>query len=174
MWRVGVVVAVAAIGLCGCGNDRAERRDRADREVRRVAHEYFVAYSAGNLDLACSYVADRMLETSVILSGNVGPGDRSHLGDDYDHDLGSPRGCVQVRARRRNHFGEKPVVRWKVDDVRFDRAVDRARVDTSVEGSYWMKHIGGRWRIVAFSPTRAAVRRFGGEWERDPVGLPEG
>lgn len=43
-------------------------------------------------------------------------------------------------------------------------------MDTSAEGSYWMRRIDGQWKIVAFgSPTAEGLREFGGEWEQGPA-----
>ena len=56
------------------------------------------------------------------------------------------------------------------DEVVVDRSRQRARVDTSAEGSYWMQRLHGEWKIVAFgSPTAQGLREFGGEWDRGPA-----
>jgi hypothetical protein len=151
----------------------ADRAQDVEDEVRAVARAYYEAFRSGDVRRAQRFVADRLLETSVVVGANINV-------DNYEDDgVHLPRwvraelqrkGKRLVRARRRGWSEVQRLEDWRVDEVVLDKALERARVDTSAEGSYWMRRVDGGWKIVAFgSPTADGLREFGGEWEQGPA-----
>jgi hypothetical protein len=143
----------------------------AEREVRALARAYYVAFRSGDVRRAAKFVADRLLETSVVVGTNINADedDRVRLPRSVRAKL-SRKGKRVVRARRRRWTEVQRLENWTVDDVVLDKSGERARVDTSAEGSYWIQRVDGKWKIVAFgSPTTKGLRDFGGEWERGPA-----
>jgi hypothetical protein len=148
----------------------SDRAEDAESEVRALARAYYEAFRAGDVKRAASFVADRLLETTVVVGANINA--------DEDDSVRVPRsvrgqlsrkGKRVVRARRRGWSESQRLKHWTVDDVVLDKSRERARVDTSAEGSYWMQRLEGEWKIVAFgSPTAEGLREFGGEWDRGP------
>ena len=144
--------------------------DTAESEVRAVARAYYEAFRAGDLKRARSFVADRLLETTVIVGVNVNAEEDGHVRLPRTSALLSRNGKRVVRARRRGWRDPIRIERWTVDDVVLDEDEERARVDTAAERSYWMQKLHGEWKIVAFgSPTEDGLREFGGRWSRGPT-----
>lgn len=158
------MVAALALAGCGEGGERAAekaREDRADAAVRSVAERYCDAFRERRLAAACDVVADQTLDSKLIVGANVAGG-----GEPEGVEPPAPAtGCALVRQRRRGWSEMLPRSRWRVDAVFLDAALQRARVDTSAEGTYWMRRTGGEWRIVGFGwLTDASIRALGGEW----------
>jgi hypothetical protein len=59
-------------------------------------------------------------------------------------------GCNQVRQRRSLQSESIDGSAWSVRKVTLDPDGTRARVETSNDGTYSMRTVNGRWRIVAF------------------------
>ena len=133
-------------------------------QVSRVAERYYDAFRAGQLEDACRYVADRLLPTRPIAGTNTRQGEQPRFRPSTQ-----PRaGCAAVRFRHRGWSEPIPRAAWQIEDVLVDREAIRARVDTTAEGSYWMRRLDDKWRIVAFgSLTDKGVRELGGEWKRN-------
>lgn len=167
--RVSVGALIFLAAAVGCGND--DGRTAADAkngiEVRAVAERYYDAFRMGRLEEACALVAARTLPSRLIVGANVRDDERPDV---------KPRrvasGCALVRQRRRGWQEQIPRSAWRVDAVQYDAAGERARVDTSAEGSYWMRKLDDGWRIVGFGwLTDEGLRELGGDW---PAGVVDG
>lgn len=132
-----------------------------------MATRYYDAFRARDLDAACGLVADRLLPSRIVVGVNTRDGKlRGRL------PAGSPSaGCAAVRQRREGWTEPLPRSAWKVTSVLLDDEQVRARVDTSGEGSYWLRRELRGWRIVGFGAlTDAAFRRFAGSASGEPFG----
>ncbi len=165
-------ILLAGLALAGCGGERPEAADDEDRAVARVqvarlAEAYYDAFRDGRIVDACGLVASRLLVERLIVGANSAGGAPLTLSVEQP----DREGCPRVRQRRRGWLEPIPRSAWRVDGVRLDVSLTRARVDTTGEGSYWMRRTAEGWRIVGFGAlTDAAQRELGGKWERDPAG----
>lgn len=162
------LLAAAAMPLvvsgCGGGNAGQARESAAPdarREVTRLARDYYDAFRERRLNDACGLVAQRLLPMRLIVGFTTPGGDMPDV-----RPTQQPRdGCAEVRQRRRKWTEPIPRSAWEVEQVVLDPAAERARVDTSAEGTYWMRRLCNGWRIVGFgSLTDEAAREFGGDW----------
>lgn len=166
-----VAALAVALLLIGCGDEDGnedQQLSAAQAAVARTAEAYYDAFRERRLDDGCALVAERLLEQRLVVGANVAGDDRPDLDE-----VASPArdGCRAVHQRRRGWTEPLPREAWQVDGVWLDRSLTRARVDTSGEGSYWMRRGAHCWQIVGFGAlTEAGLREFGGEWVRDPAG----
>ena len=158
-WSAGaLLLTVVSVTACG-GGEVAE--DDAEAAVRAVAERYYDAFRTQRLDEACALVAEETLESDRIVGANVRDDEIPEAGESS-----APlTGCALVRARRRGWDEPIPRSAWEVEAVVLDAERVRARVDTSAEGSYWMRRSDTGWRIVGFGwLTGDGLRALGGKW----------